>query len=262
MSKQTKTTLAALLATSVATFAGTTTKNTKPLEKEVDPVITGAVGFEVSSGYINRGRVFDTSSVFQPFAAVILPTKLELGGVKVAVIGSTKQNLHSDHTSRTWSRSEVNLGLSFNKDRFTFTSTYEYVDSHNDWFKETQGVNLTLSFDDVGLTPVALKPYARTYIGTKRVGLPTANYYEVGIAPSFAVYNTEVSFPVTAGFGDRNFYKGGEKYGYTSVGVSTSTPLTNSVSLIAGATYFSTNENINTKNDNLWLTSAGIVVKF
>jgi hypothetical protein len=262
MSKQTKTTLAALLATSVAAFAGTTTKNTKPIEKETGPVITGAVGFDVASGYINRGRVFDTSSVFQPFAAVILPTKLELGGVKVAVVASTKQNFHSDHTSRTWSRSEVNAGLSFNKDRFTLTSTFEYVDSHNDWFKETQGVNLTLSFDDVGLGPIPLKPYARTYLGTKRVDQPTANYYEVGIAPTFSVYNTSVAIPVTAGFGDRNFYRGGENYGYTSVGISTATPLTNTVSLITSATYFSTNNNINTKNDNLWLTSAGIVVKF
>ena len=93
MSKQTKTTLAALLATSVAAFAGTSTKNVKPTEKEA--LVSGLLGVEVSSAYINKGRLYDSSAIYQPFAAVILPTKLELGGVKVAVVGAVKQNIQS-----------------------------------------------------------------------------------------------------------------------------------------------------------------------
>jgi hypothetical protein len=260
MSKQTKTTLAALLATSVAAFAGTSTKTIKPTEKE--SFASGLLGVEVSSAYINKGRLFDSSAVFQPFAAVIIPTKLELGGVKVAVVGATKQNLHTADPLKSWARSEVNAGLSFNKDRLTLVSTYEWVSSPNDSYTDSQGVNLTLSFDDSGVSPIALKPHVRGYFGTKGGFEPVANYYEVGIAPSVAVYNTEVAFPVNLGFGSKNFYKNGEKYGYTSVGVSTSTPLSQSVSLIAGVTYFNTNDKVNSGTKDLWLTSAGIVVKF
>lgn len=261
MSKQTKTTLAALLATSVAAFAGTSTKNVKPLENKPDPLVTGVVGVEVSSGYINKGRLFDSSAVFQPFAAVIIPTKLELGGVKVSVIGATKQNLHTQEPLKTWTRSEYNAGLLLNRDRVTLTSTYEWVDSENNWFPDSQGVNVALHFDDKGLGPITVNPYAKAYFGTKRETQPVGNYYELGVAPSVAVYNTSVQFPVAVGFGNKNFYRTGEQYGYTSVGINTSTPLTNSVALTTGLTYFNTN-NINAGKNDLWLTSAGIVVKF
>lgn len=262
MSKQTKTTLAAFLATSVATFAGTTTKATKPLEKEPDPIVSGVVGIEAASSYINKGRQFDSNLVFQPFAAVILPTKLELGGVKLSVVGSTKQNLHTQNTLRGLARSEYNTGIVLNKDRFTLTSTYEWTTSDNNWFPDAQGVNLTLSYDDSGVLPVALKPYAKTYLGVKRNNQPVGNYYEVGISPSVHVGTTDVSFPASVGFGNRNFYVGGERFGYASVGVSTSTPLTDRISLVTGITYLNTNENINAGNKNLWLTSAGVVVSF
>ena len=260
MSKQTKTTLAALLATSVAAFAGTSTKNVKPTEKEA--LISGLLGVEVSSAFINKGRLFDSNAVFQPFAAVIIPTKLELGGVKVAVVGATKQNLHVQEPLKTWARSEINAGLSLNKDRLTLVSTYEWVTSSNNSYRDSQGVNTTLSFDDIGLSPIALKPHARAYFGTKEGFEPNANYYEVGIAPSTAVYNTEVSFPVNLGVGSKGFYKNDAKYGYTSVGINTCTPIRENVSLIAGVTYFNTSDKINNGNKDLWLTSAGLVVKF
>lgn len=260
MSKQTKTTLAALLATSVAAFAGTSTKNVKPTEKEA--LVSGLLGVEVSSAYINKGRLYDSSAIYQPFAAVILPTKLELGGVKVAVVGAVKQNIHTEDPLKTWARTEVNTGLSLNKDRFTLVSTYEWVTSSNNSFKDSQGVNMTLSYDDLGVSPIALKPHARAYFGVKEGFEPLANYYEVGIAPSTAVYNTEVSFPVNLGVGSKGFYKNDAKYGYTSVGINTCTPIRENVSLTAGVTYFNTNDKINSGNKDLWLTSAGVVVKF
>lgn len=263
MSKQTKTTLAALLATSVAAFAGTTTKTTKAPEKESEPFVSGVLGVEVSSGYVNKGREYDTNPVFQPFAAVIIPTKLELGGVDVAVVGSTRQNLHTKHPQKSWASSEYNAGLSIKKDRFVLTSTYEWFRSEKNWFSDTEGVNLTLNFNDQGLGPVALNPHVKSYLGTKRENnQSTGNYYEVGIAPSVGVFNTEVALPVNVGYGDKNFYNGGKNYGYTSVGITTATPILKNVSLITGVTYFNTNEKINSGKNDLWLTSAGIVVKF
>lgn len=261
MNKTKTTTLAALLATSVASFAGTSTKNTKPLETKSDPFVTGVIGVEVSSGYINKGRIFDSSAVFQPFAAVIFPTRLELGGVNVSVIGSTKQNIHTASPLNGLSRSEYNAGLLLNKNRVTLTSTYEWVTSDQNWFPDAQGVNVSLSFDDTGLTPLALNPYAKGYFGTKRVGQPVGNYYEVGVAPTVSVAKTTVGFPVAVGFGNRSFFTTGERYGYTSAGVSTSTPLSNNVSFTTGVTYFNTNTN-NSGKDSFWLTSAGLVVKF
>jgi len=262
MNKTKTTTLAALLATSVASFAGTSTKNTKPLETKSDPFVTGVIGVEVSSGYINKGRVFDSSAVFQPFAGVIFPTKLELGGVNVSVIGSTKQNIHTASPLNGLSRSEYNAGLLFNKDRVTLTSTYEWVNSDKNWFPDAQGVNLGLHFDDTGLTPLALNPYAKGYFGTKRVGQPIGNYYEVGVSPSVSLCSTKIGFPVAVGFGNKNFYTSGERYGYTSAGVNTTTPITKNVALTTGVTYFNTNNSNRGEKNDFWLTSAGIVVKF
>lgn len=261
MNKQTTTTLAAIIATSVAAFAGTSTKNVKTLETKSDPFVTGVIGVEVASGYVNKGRVFDSSAVYQPFAAIVIPTKLELGGVKVSVIGSTKQNIHAASPINGLSRSEYNAGLLLNKDRVTLTSTYEWVSSDNNWFPDAQGVNVGLSFDDRGLTPLAMNPYAKGYFGTKRVGQPLGNYYEVGVAPSISVAKTTVGFPVAVGFGNRSFFSSGERYGYTSAGISTSTPLASNVSLTTGVTYFNTNTSSSGKSD-FWLTSAGLVLKF
>ena len=264
MNKQTKTTLAAFLATSVAVFAGSSTKNAKLTESVCDCSVnlTGSIGIDLSSGYINKGRQFDTSAVFQPFVSVVVPTSLELGGVKVGFVGSTKQNLFTQDPLRTFGRSEYNAGIALNKDRFSLISTYEYVTSKNDWFPEAQGVNLVLNFNDSDLLPVALNPHAKTYLGVKRNNQPVGNYYEVGISPSTTVYNTKVSVPVTVGVGDKNFYTSGEAYGYTSAGVTTSTPLADHVSLTTGVTYFNTNEKNNAGNKNLWLTSVGVVVNF
>lgn len=261
MNKQTTTTLAAILATSVAAFAGTTTKNTKPIETKSDPFVTGVIGVEVASGYVNKGRLFDSSAVYQPFAAIVIPTKLELGGVNVSVIGSTKQNIHDASPLNGLSRSEYNAGLLLNKDRVSVAASYEWVNSDQNWFPDAQGVNVALSFDDSGLTPLALNPYAKGYFGTKRVGQPVGNYYEVGVAPSVSVAKTTVGFPVAVGFGNRSFFSTGERYGYTSAGVSTSTPLTTNLSLTTGVTYFNTNTSSSGKSD-FWLTSAGLVLKF
>lgn len=260
MTKQTNTTLAVILATSVAAFAGTTTKNTKPLEKS-DPLFNGIIGVEASSGYINKGRVFDSSLTFQPFAAVIIPTKLELGGVNVSITGSTKQNIHTTSPLNGLSRSEYNAGLLLNKDRVSVAASYEWVNSDQNWFPDAQGFNVALSFDDTGLTPLAINPYAKGYFGTKRVGQPVGNYYEVGVSPTVSVAKTTVGFPVAVGFGNRSFFSSGERYGYTSAGVSTSTPLTTNLSLTTGVTYFNTNTSSSGK-DTFWLTSAGLVLKF
>lgn len=262
MNKQTNTTLAAILATSVAAFAGTTTKNTKPLETKSDPFVTGIIGVEASSGYINKGRLFDSSLTFQPFAAVIIPTKLELGGVNVAITGATKQNIHAASPLNGLSRSEYNAGLLLNKDRVSVTASYEWTNSDQNWFPDSQGVNVGVHFDDTGLTPFTLNPYAKGYFGTKRVGQPIGNYYEVGVAPSVSLCSTKIGFPVALGFGNKNFYTSGERYGYTSAGVNTTTPITENVALTTGVTYFNTNDSNRGGKNDFWLTSAGIVVKF
>jgi hypothetical protein len=261
MSKTTKTTLAAILATSIATFAGTSVQTTEG--SNFEPSFSGVYGVDVSSGFVNKGRLFDSNPVFQPFGSIIIPTSLEIGGgIRTSVVGSSRQQLHTESPLSTWARSEVNVGFVFTKDRLSFIPTYELVTSSNRSYRSSQGVNLTLEFDDVGLTPLPIKPHARAYIGTKSGFERLANYFEVGISPTVAAGSTTVSFPVNLGVGTNNFYTGGERYGYTSAGVATSTPLCNKVSLVTGVTYFNTNENINNGKKDLWLTSAGIAVQF
>ena len=260
--KTTTTTLALALATTVAAFGGTKTQT--PAEKlETKALYSGVYGVEVSSGFISKGRRLDSNAVFQPFAAISIPTKLEIGGgVEMAVVMSSKQQLHTEDPLSVWSRSESNIGLSFTKDRLSFISTYEIVTSPNNSYKNSQGVNLSLEFNDMGLTTLPIKPHVRTYIGTKEGFEKQSNYFEAGISPTVTAGSTNVSFPINVGVGAKNFYAGGERYGYTSAGVATLTPIYKDLSLTTSVTYFNTNENINNGKKDLWLASAGFVVQF
>lgn len=260
--KTTTTTLALALATTVAAFGGTKTQT--PAEKlETKALYSGVYGVEVSSGFVNKGRRLDSNAVFQPFAAISIPTKLEIGGgVEINVVLASRQQLNTKSPLSVWSRSENNLGLSFTKDRLSLISTYEIVTSPNNSYKSSQGVNLVLEFDDMGLTTLPIKPHVRTYIGTKEGFERQSNYFEAGISPTVTAGITNITFPINIGVGDKGFYVGGERYGYTSAGIATLTPIYKDLSLTTNLTYFNTNENINNGKKDLWLTSAGFVVKF
>ena len=254
------TTLVAILATSVASFAGTTVKTASV--ETTEPSYSGFYGINAMSSYINKGKQIDKNQIFQPFAAINVPTKLELAGVKSSVVLETRQNLHTEKNFSVWARSEVNAGILLSKDRFSLLTTYELVTSPNKSFDHSEGVNFTLSFDDHGLAPISLNPRAKAYVGVKSGFEPLGNYYEVGVAPAFSAGKTTVSFPVNLGVGSKNYYKDNERYGYSSVGVSTVTPVFKNTSLVAGVNFLNTNEKINAGKKDFWMTSAGLVVSF
>jgi hypothetical protein len=254
------TTLAAILATSVASFAGTTVK-TASVEK-TEPSYSGFYGINALSSHINKGTEIDNNPIFQPFAGITVPTKLELAGVKTSVVLETRQNLHTDKNLSVWARSEVNAGILLSKNRISLLTTYELVTSPNKSFDHSEGLNFTLSFDDSGLAPISLNPRVKAYVGINSGFESLGNYYEVGVAPSFVTGKTTVSFPVNLGVGSKNFYKDNERYGYSSVGLSTVTPVFKNTALVAGVNYLNTNDKINSGKKDFWLTSAGLVVSF
>lgn len=263
MNKQTKTTLAVILATSVASFAGTKALDTSMLTP-AEPSVSGSVGVSVATGYIDKGREYDTHPVVQPWLNLAIPTTVEFMGTQSTIVLSTKQNVHTESPKADWWRSEVNAGLLMKRGRVSFLPSYELVTSPNHKFSKTESLNLCLGFDDTRLTPFALNPHVKTSISLKKNGLENTGgaYYEVGIAPSVKVQTTKVTFPINLGVGANNFYAQNEHYGYTSVGVNTDTPLVKNVSLVTASTYVNTNEYSNNGKTSLWLTSAGISVKF
>ena len=254
------TTLAAILATSVASFAGTTVK-TATSEKN-GPTYSGFYGINALSSYINKGKEIDNNPIFQPFAAVNIPTNFELAGAKASFVLGTRQNLHTDKNLSVWARSEVNAGILLSKERISLLTTYELVTSPNKSFDHSEGVNFTLSFNDTGFSAISLNPRAKAYVGINSGFESLGNYYEVGVAPAFTAGKTTVSFPVNLGVGSKNYYKDNERYGYSSVGVSTLTPLFKNTALVAGVNYLNTNDKINSCKKDFWLTSAGLVVSF
>jgi hypothetical protein len=86
--------------------------------------------------------------------------------------------------------------------------------------------------------------------------------YELGIAPGFKLQTTQVTLPVNVGLGSNGFYAQDQRYGYTSFGVATKTPLLANVFLKTSATYFSTKEALNNSQNNHWQVGAGFGVEF
>jgi len=267
MNKKTTTTLAAILATSVSTFAGT--KTVQPTVLTSESTLTGNIGATVATSYVYRGKQLDCGDSLQPFLNLEVPTGL----TGLSLVVGTKQNFQSNSPNYVWYRSEIDAGLKLKVGRLEITPYYESVTSPDKRFASTQGVNLVLTLDDKGLFPFAVHPYVKSYteLDSNTHNTTTGQYYELGIKPSVNVYGTTVSFPVAVGAGDNKFYATNTtdskitnnlKYGYSSVGIATDTPLSKSFSVITETTAMNTTDVAGNKNPNIWFTSGGISVKF
>jgi hypothetical protein len=267
MNKHTTTTLAAIFATSVASFAGT--KKVEPSVLASEATLTGNIGVNVASAYVYRGKQLDCGTSVQPYLNLDIPTGVN--GLSLTV--GTKQNFQSNSPNFVWYRSEIDAGLKFKVGRLEFAPYYESVTSPDKRFNTSQGVNLVIGLDDKGLFPFTVHPYVKTYVNVDSAvaGTTGGHYYEVGIKPTVNVYGTTVAFPVSVGVGDNKFYTSNTtdskltnnlKYGYTSVGIATDTPLSKNLSVVTETTAMNTSDVTGSKNPNIWFTSGGLSVKF
>lgn len=233
---------AGILVIPTVSWAGTAApaKETKEIKEIVkESCITGDIGVSVTTAYLSRGVVQeDTGFIAQPYLNLYFKLYEGEGFVnKIQLNLGLWASIHSEKTAATpgtrlgsfyefdWM---PGIAMTFAKN---FTATLSWFDFD---FVSSSGrsgnLNLNLAYDDSELLGVwALKPHVtvmKAFIGNPS-GHPGADnswYFEAGIAPGFPIGPVTVTIPVTAGFGDNNFYAG-DTLGYISAGPTVSMPL-------------------------------------
>jgi hypothetical protein len=262
----------ALVLSTVSSFAGETVKPSKKtipgLTSAGTSGISGELGVDIISGYMFRGSLLDSNLAYQPSLSLSIPFDASgLGAESAALQFNTSQAFNQNGSNNGWFRSEVDIGVSVKRAGFTLTPSYQLFNSPTSQFQSAQGVNVKLEFDDSTLTKLpALKPYVSVFKGTQgnaANGTDTGLYYEVGVAPSTKIGTTTFALPVAAGFGARNYYAQDQRHGFTSVGLTATTPITQNLNFNAGVKYWSTTGALNTGDSkDMVCTSVGLALTF
>lgn len=268
----------ALVLSTASTFAGDSSKSancrlcTKPSQVSSgsgSAVLEGELGVDVVSGYMFRGTLLDSNLSYQPSLALRVPIDLSrLGFDKAAVQLNTIQAFNQNSPNAGWFRSEVDIGFALSKAGLTVTPSYQLFSSPTSRFQSAQGFNVRLEYDDSTLTgfKVALKPYVSGFYGTEgnaANGTNPGSYYEVGVAPTAKVGTTTFAVPFAAGFGTRGYYANNQSHGFTSVGLTASTPITKNLNFNAGLRYWQTAANLNASDSkSMVCTSVGLSLTF
>jgi len=257
--------VAALIAAAFTAMAGQPV--VAPKSSDTVPSLQGSFGVDVVSGYTFKGVKVDTSLSTQPYLNLSVPVTLSgLGFDSASVNLGAREFTKAGNVYGSLYRSEVTAGVTLNAGSVSLTPSYHLITSPNGKGNSSQAVELTLGYKDSGLLgPLALNPHASVYYGFQGQSAGGTNggvYYEVGVAPSLKVSTTTVTLPVNLGLASDNFYAKNERYGYTSIGVATKTPLLKNVSFNTSATYFTTKDALNAGQNNHWQVGAGIGVDF
>ncbi len=210
---------------------------------------TGAVTFSLDQNivtqYIFRGVKFEDSGlIYQP--AVTINATLYEGEDFISsldVYASIWNSIHSEDTAATnsnapWFQTDYTVGASLGLPAgFTFDAAVVFKTFPNDGTGATTGaiteLDLTLAYDDADLMAgwdlPALNPYILYVVELAAAGSGENSYLELGIEPSFAIYEAEdfpitLSIPVALGLDLGNYY-GDDFFGHVTFGAVFSTPL-------------------------------------
>lgn len=231
------------------------------------PTLHGGFGVDVSSGFVTKGIQRDTNLVSLPYFSLSLPTEVNAFGIDSASLNfATRQATNPRSTANNWFRSDYTAGVTFNSGSFSVTPSYQFVNAPNGNRQDYQEIGINAVYRDGGVFGLpSLNPSASVVYGTKGTpGLATGagTFYELGITPTFNVSTTTVTLPVRVGLGGNNLYANNQRYGYTSAGLATKTPLLKNVFLNSGVTYFNADKGLNQDTNSFWLVSGGLGVEF
>jgi hypothetical protein len=263
--------LAASVALPAVSFAGTETAGKDKVVTEVvkESCITGDLGVNFVSEYISRGLVLENQGVIaQPYLDLYFKLYEGEGFInKVSFNFGLWSSIHSHQqppggtTTDAWYEFDYTAGISvvFAK-RFTGTLSYFEFDSPADNFATARSVNFNLAFDDTDfLGAFALHPHVAVLTELNAPGFAGLDedgwYYEIGIAPSHTFGPLTVTLPINVGLGNSSFYAG-DTYGYSSAGISFSTPLSfipekwGAWTVSTGYTYYNLGDNLQTFSKN------------
>jgi len=227
-------------ANSLTTDDGKDVKETKDIKAQVkESCITGDLGVTMANAYISRGLVqVDQGVVAQPYLDLYFKLYEGTGFInKVTLNLGLWSSIHSHvepagnvSSVRNWYEFDYTPGIAvtFAKN-FTFTASYFEFDSPANAFDTQRSLNFNLAYDDTDLLgKFALHPhftYLREITAPGFAGLaPNGNYYEIGLAPSYACGPVTFTVPLTVGLGSEHFYLG-DTYGYFSAGLQAAVPL-------------------------------------
>jgi hypothetical protein len=290
--------VAAVVALPTLSWAGTETqsksKATAPApEKLQESAISGDIGLNVVTAYYTRGivatdsagKATNHSASFQPYADINFKAFEGDGFLNKAVFSIGVWESYSNPKSFTgaankassthsWYESDFAPAIALTFGKVTLTETYYMYASPNDSFKDFQGLNSKLSYDDSDLLgALALHPsvsYLKELDGKAGYNdkvVSHGDYWEVAVAPGISAGAVALTFPITAGFGSRHFYDK-DGFGYVSVGANLAYTLPVSKSYGTwtaniGGTYYNTSKSAtgNKQNDDV-VGTAGIAVAF
>lgn len=248
--------LAALIAST--SFAGESVKSKIVTKPSVDVSIDGKVGFDIVSGYMFRGQMLDSNLAYQPSLGLSVPFDAGFLGLDGAAVKlNTTQSFNQNAPINGWFRSEVDIGVSLTKGMFTVTPSYQFFYSPNSSFESSQGFNVRVDAKD----QFGINPYVSAFLGVNgnaNNGSSSGSYYEFGVSPSRKIGRTTVNVPVAVGLGAGGYYKNNDSYGYTKVGLNTSTELASNLTLNAGVNYWNTGDSLNSGKSSYVTTSVGL----
>lgn len=220
-------------------------------EERVGLAIDGILGTQLSSKYFFRGILQENRGlIVQPFLDLTAHVHEDAGSWLRSVdlnIGIWN-SLHDGPTGtggptmdpRAWYELDFYTGVSFGLgENFSFGPTYTAYISPNDSFSTIHEVMFSLSYDDGSLWGDSfggLQPHVGVAFEAKNQadgGSSRGIYLELGIAPSFEIYEHEsypitLTVPVTLGLSLSDYYEGpgsDDTFGYLDVGLDAAVPL-------------------------------------
>ncbi|MES2569537.1 MAG: hypothetical protein V4710_05725 [Verrucomicrobiota bacterium] len=274
-----------------ASFAGTESGGKEArniVEVAKEPCITGDLGVNFVSEYVSRGLVFERKGVLmQPYADLYF--KLHSGDGFInqvsfnlglwSSIHSYLQPIPGNSKIRSWYELDYTAGIAvtFAKNFSGTLSYFEFMSPSNS-FNTSRNINFNLAYDDTDLLgkfgKFALHPHLAVLRELEGSAGLQANgwYFEVGIAPSLSpCKGITFTVPITAGFGDDNFYAG-DTFGYVSAGINAAVPLSfvpsgyGAWTLNAGYTYIHQGDNAaaaaGTGDDHRQVFHGGVALTF
>jgi len=267
----------------------------QPLVEEAQKsAITGDIGFNITSQYIDRGMVRENQGVIgQPYFDLYFNLYEGDGFLnRVSFVLGAWSSLHSAKTQQglaegrdssstpAWYEFDYSAGFAFTVAKnLTITPSYIEFNSPNDAFDTARAFNIRLDYDDSDLLGAfALHPhvtYLRELENKVGTGSSKGNYYEVGLTPALPAFGpVTVTIPLTAGFGSNRFYATNQGFGYFSGGVNAAVALDfipaayGTWTLNAGASYYYLNgslsqaNDIQARNNNTFVFNGGLNLAF
>ena len=288
----------ALAGSVLPVLAGPTTASVKEtqtlVEESQKSAISGDIGFNITSQYINRGVVRENQGVIgQPYIDLYFNVYEGDGFLnRVSFVLGAWSSLHSAKTQNGlasganrsttsgWYEFDYSAGIAFTVARnLTITPSYVEFNSPNDAFETSRNLNVRLDYNDSELLGAfALHPhftYLRELEGKVGNGTSQGNYYEVGVAPALPAFGpVTVTIPLTTAFGSNRFYANNQGFGYFSGGVNAAVALDfipaayGSWTVNAGATYYYLNgslaqaNSIQARGNNTFVFNGGLNLAF